>query len=101
MAIEIIQKDQGIILPVRAQPGAKRNCMVGEHGGALKVAVQAPPEDGKANDAILDLLRRSFGISKQQIELVSGHTSRDKRFLLTGITLEQLQAKITTLLSDA
>lgn len=101
MAIEIIQKDQGIILPVRAQPGAKRNCMVGEHGGALKVAVQAPPEDGKANDAILDLLRRSFGISKQQIELVSGHTSRDKKFLLTGITLEQLQAKITTLLSDA
>ena len=101
MAIEIIQKDQGIILPVRAQPGAKRNCMVGEHGGALKVAVQAPPEDGKANDAILDLLRRSFGISKQQIELVSGHTSRDKRFLLTGITLEQLQAKITALLSDA
>lgn len=101
MAIEIIQKDQGIILPVRAQPGAKRNCMVGEHGGALKVAVQAPPEDGKANDAILDLLRKSFGISKQQIELVSGHTSRDKRFLLTGITLEQLQAKITTLLSDA
>ena len=101
MAIEIIQKDQGIILPVRAQPGAKRNCMVGEHGGALKVAVQAPPEDGKANDAILDLLRRSFGISKQQIELVSGHTSRDKKFLLTGITLEQLQAKITTLLLDA
>jgi len=101
VAIEIIQKDQGIILPVRAQPGAKRNCMVGEHGGALKVAVQAPPEDGKANDAILDLLRKSFGISKQQIELVSGHTSRDKKFLLTGITLEQLQAKITTLLSDA
>jgi len=101
VAIEIIQKDQGIILPVRAQPGAKRNCMVGEHGGALKVAVQAPPEDGKANDAILDLLRRSFGISKQQIELVSGHTSRDKKFLLTGITLEQLQAKITALLSDA
>lgn len=101
MAIEIIQKDQGIILPIRAQPGAKRNCMVGEHGGALKVAVQAPPEDGKANDAILDLLRKSFGISKQQIELVSGHTSRDKKFLLTGITLEQLQAKITTLLSDA
>lgn len=101
MAIEIIQKDQGIILPVRAQPGAKRNCMVGEHGGALKVAIQAPPEDGKANEAITDLLRKSFGISKQQIELVSGHTSRDKRFLLTGITLEQLQAKITTLLSDA
>lgn len=75
--------------------------MVGEHGGALKVAVQAPPEDGKANDAITDLLRKSFGISKQQIELSSGHTSRDKKFLLTGITLEQLQAKITALLSDA
>jgi len=101
VAIEILQKDQGIILPVRAQPGAKRNCVVGGHGGALKVAVQAPPEDGKANDAILDLLRKSFGIGKQQIELVSGHTSRDKKFLLTGITLEQLQAKITALLSDA
>ena len=100
MAIEIIQKDTGLILPVRAQPGAKRNCMVGEHGGALKVAVQAPPEDGKANDAITDLLRKSFGISKQQIELLSGHTSRDKKFLITGITLEQLQAKITALLSD-
>lgn len=101
MAIEIIQKDTGLILPVRAQPGAKRNCVVGEHDGALKVAVQAPPEDGKANDAITDLLRKSFGISKQQMELLSGHTSRDKKFLLTGITLEQLQAKITSLLSDA
>ena len=100
MAIEIAQNDKGVILPIRAQPGARRNAIVGEHGGALKVAVQAPPEDGKANEAITDLLRKSFGISKQQIELLSGHTSRDKKFLLTGITLEQLQAKITASLSD-
>lgn len=101
MAIEIIQKDTGVILPVRAQPGAKRNAIVGEHGGALKVAVQAPPEDGKANEAITNLVRKSFGISKQQMELVSGHTSRDKKFLLTGLTLEQVRVKIAALLAES
>ncbi|TXT33772.1 MAG: hypothetical protein FD138_1796, partial [Planctomycetota bacterium] len=47
---------QGIIVPVKAQPGARRNGVAGEHAGALKVQVTQAPEDGKATDAVLELL---------------------------------------------
>lgn len=101
MSVEIQARDGGLIVPVRAQPGARRNAVVGEHGGALKIAVQAPPEDGKANDAITDLLRKSLGLSRGQITLLSGQTSRDKKFLILGLTREILEAKIATLTGNA
>jgi uncharacterized protein (TIGR00251 family) len=80
----------GCILSVRAQPGARRDAIVGEHGGMLKVAVSAPPDKGRANDAIIAVLAAAFGIKRSQIELVSGATSRQKQFLLRGVTREQL-----------
>ena len=86
----------GTILPVRAQPGARRNEIHGIQDGMLKVCVTQSPEKGKANKAIVELLCKSLGLKKSQIELLSGETSRQKRFLVRGITLEELsqQAKI-------
>ena len=84
----------GLILPVRAQPGARRNEIRGVQDGALKVCVTASPEKGKANKALVELLAKSLGLKKSQIELISGQTSHQKRFLLRGATREGLLARL-------
>ena len=87
------QNSNGIILSVHAQPGAKKNEIRGPQADALKVCVCAAPEKGKANSAIIELLAKSLGLKKSQIEILSGETSRKKRFLITDITLDELTRK--------
>jgi uncharacterized protein (TIGR00251 family) len=88
----------GLVLPIRVQPGAKKNSIHGVHDGALKVSVQAAPEDGKANDAIMELLKKTLGIKRNQIEILSGQTSRNKKILIRELKLEELAQKIRTLI---
>jgi len=93
--IDIATHPDGCILPVRAQPGARKNAIVGEHGSALKVAVTAPPDRGKANKALVELLSEVLGLKRSQIELIGGLTSHDKRFLIRGLTRAELLARVT------
>jgi uncharacterized protein (TIGR00251 family) len=86
----------GATVAVRGQPNARKPGVVGEQAGALKVAVTAPPEDGRANAAILDVLKDWLGVKPSQLELVSGETSRNKVVLVRGVTAEQLVAVIAT-----
>jgi uncharacterized protein len=80
----------GVTLAVRAQPGAKKTTVVGIYvEGAtsqLKIAVQAPPIEGRANEALIKFLAELFNISKSSVELISGELSRSKVFLLRGVT---------------
>lgn len=92
--IEVTDHAEGLVIGVRAQPNAKRAGVVGERNGALKVAVTAPPEGGRANEALVEVLREVLGVKRSQVELVSGPTSRDKKFLVRGLTREQLLAKL-------
>lgn len=87
-------RDAGVILPVRAQPGAKKNALTGEHAGQLKVSVTQAPEKGKANAAILEVLADALNLKRSQIAMISGETSSQKKFLVTGITVEELQSRI-------
>lgn len=64
---------------LRAQPGAAKSRLVGLHGERLKVALQAPPVDGKANDELLRLLAELFGVPRARLQLAAGQASRDKR----------------------
>jgi uncharacterized protein len=96
--IAITEHPEGCVLPVRAQPGARKNAVVGEHGGALKVAVTAPPEDGRANDALVELLRKSLGLKRSQVQLIAGQTSREKKFLVRGVSRDELTTIISQLL---
>ena len=82
------------MLSVRAQPGTRKAGVVGEQAGALKVAVTAPPEDGRANQALTELLRDWLGLKRSQVELAGGATSRNKQFLIRGLSAEVLRALI-------
>jgi uncharacterized protein (TIGR00251 family) len=94
------QNSRGVVLLVRAHPGARRNAILGVREGALRIAVTAAPEKGKANQAIIALLSKTLGISKSKIELVSGETSPNKRMLVTGMQLDQLRQALETIVAD-
>ena len=74
-----------VIVTIHAQPSAKSAGVAGPHGDALKVRVSAPPVDGKANQALAEFLARSLGIPPSQVSLLSGDSSRRKRFRLEGV----------------
>ena len=69
---------RSVRLRLRVSAGASRRRVVGVHGGALKLSVQAPPERGKANRAVLSLVAEAFGLAASDVELVAGETSPDK-----------------------
>ncbi|HXG11269.1 MAG TPA: DUF167 domain-containing protein [Gemmataceae bacterium] len=95
--ILITEHAEGLVLPVRAQPRARRAGILGEQNGALKVAVTAPPEDGRANQALAEVLREALRVKRSQVELLSGATSRDKRFLIRGLPRAELEARLAVL----
>jgi uncharacterized protein (TIGR00251 family) len=92
--LELKCHSAGVIVVVKAQPGAKRNAILGEHAGMLKVAVTAPPEKGRANEAIAGLLAERLGCSKNSVTLISGGTSRQKTFLLEGASVERARRSL-------
>jgi uncharacterized protein (TIGR00251 family) len=98
--IAILPHAQGAILHVVAHPGAKRNAILGERAGALRVAVTAPPEKGKANAAIPSVLAEHLGCKPAQIALLSGASSRQKRFLITGVTADELRQRLSVMTND-
>ena len=99
MAVQIAAHSEGATLAVRAQPNAKKNAVIGEHGSALKVAVTAPPEDGRANEALTEVLRDWLGLKRSQVELASGKSNRNKTFVIRGLKPEALTALVTSKLA--
>ena len=85
--------ESGVTLAVRAQPGAKKTAICGIYGegttAQLKIAVQAPPVEGRANEAVIEFLGDTFGLPKSSVILVAGGLSRSKVFLLRGISMAQ------------
>lgn len=98
--IALITHRDGLLLPVRAKPGARVDELVDIHGGALRVRVTAAPEAGKANEAIARLLADSLHLRTSQVALHSGATSRHKRFLVTDVTAEDLLSRIAGVLES-
>lgn len=92
----------GVTLAVRAQPGAKKTAIAGIYGeGAsaqLKIAVQAPPVEGRANSAAIAYLAEVFGLPQSSVQLMSGELSRSKVFLLKGVSVEKAEAVVRVIL---
>jgi len=95
LSLQLEPHSDGVILPVRAHAGARRNALKGIHAGALQVMVTQAPEKGKANKAILELLAETLGLRKNQLELLAGETSSQKKFLVREITAEELAQRIS------
>lgn len=98
--IELTDHAEGVILPVRAQPGARKTGIIGEHAGMLKVAVTAPPEDGRANKALTETLCELLQLKRSQVELLSGEASRQKKYLIRGLTRTELTNRIASRLAS-
>lgn len=80
----------GVVIQVHATPRASINRIQGLHGEAIKIRLQAPPVDGKANETLIGFLAETLGIPPRQITLLSGQSSRQKRLSLQGITARQV-----------
>ncbi len=98
--IDLTAHPRGVILPVRAHAGARKNGILGEHNGMLRVAVTAAPDKGKANKPIVGVLSDVLETPKSSIELMAGDTSPQKRFLIVGADAKQLQKLIEQLIAD-
>ena len=89
--IKLVETPDGVILPVWAQPRAKKDRIVGEFNGCLKVAVTAPPEGGRANEAIAEVLAEALGLRTSAVQVVGGLTSRQKQVLVKGVKRETVE----------
>ena len=92
--IEIEQTSEGLVIQVKALPGSRKNAVRGEQAGALKVSVTQIPEKGKANKAVQEQLAQRLGLRKSQVQLISGETNPLKRFLITGVTVDELRERV-------
>lgn len=90
----LIVADDGVLLTVHVQPGARQTAAAGVHGDALKIRLQAPPVDGKANAALLDYLAAILCVSLRQLTLVAGQTSRRKRVRISDIAPDAVIAAL-------
>jgi uncharacterized protein (TIGR00251 family) len=77
-AVHIRTSDRGIRIRLRVKAGGRRDRLIGAHGGALKLEVNAMPERGKANTAVIRLLAELFGVTRSAVAILSGTTSKDK-----------------------
>jgi uncharacterized protein (TIGR00251 family) len=89
-----VRSDGVVVLRLRVQPGARRTAVVGRHGDALKVAVQAPPDQGKANEAVLRLVADVLGVARADVELVGGGANRAKRVAVHGPTADEVRSAL-------
>jgi len=82
----VLPSDEGALLQVKVVPGAKKTAFAGIVADRLKIRLQAPPVEGKANRELLRFLAAELGMKKNRLSLAAGEKSRDKAVLLSGIS---------------
>ena len=92
--VAITENAEGATFAVRVHPGARRTGIKGEHDGALKLELQTPPVDGRANEALVEFVAKWLGVAKGAVTIVSGEHARSKRVRVAGMTAERVREKI-------
>jgi uncharacterized protein (TIGR00251 family) len=92
--VKLNETAAGVTFTVRVQPRARRNAIVGELGDALKVALRAPPVDGKANEACIEFFAKALNLPRSSVMIASGQTSRTKIIRVTGITAAEFEKRL-------
>lgn len=86
----------GVVVPVRVIPRSSRNCIAGAVEGELRLRVTAAPVEGAANAAVIAVLAKQLGIAKSRVRIIAGETSRRKRVLVSGLSVEQIREATAT-----
>ena len=92
--INCSQKAGSVTFKVQVVPRASRSEIAGEHGGALRVRIAAPPVEGAANEELVRLLARALGVPRRAITITGGHTSKLKVIRGEGVSPEALAALV-------
>ena len=85
----------GVEITLYVQPGAKKSEVAGEHDGALKLRINAPPVEGKANAAVIAFVAERCGVAKNRVALIAGELNRHKRVAVQGVTLAFVQKQLS------
>lgn len=91
-------KDGRVLLNVHVQPKASRNSVKGVHDNGVKLAITAPPVDGKANAAVIDFLASLLGVKKRELEICRGLHSRKKGVLVEGLEEDEIRSRILSVI---
>jgi len=89
------EREGAVILPVRVQPRASKDEIAGEMNGALRVRLQAPAVENRANEALVDFLAQLLKTPKSAVRILSGERSRSKRIEIRGVTKQQILGLMT------
>lgn len=92
--IDVRETATGASLAVRLQPRAKKSAILGELDGALKLAVTAPPIEGRANEACIRFLAELLNVARSSVTIAAGASSRNKVVRIEGLTAEQVRARL-------
>jgi len=86
------KEESEVTIEVQVQPKSSRDEIFGLQNGRFKVKVTAPPEDGKANERLIELIAIALGVSKSRIKIVRGETSRIKILKIKGVDRDKLDS---------
>ena len=90
----IVAAADGVRIRILVVPGASRDEVVGVHGDALRVKVSAPPEKGRANAAVVELLARALGVRHGDVAIASGHGGRRKVAVVRALTADTVRLRL-------
>jgi hypothetical protein len=94
VSLNISEQNNGITVAVRVIPRASKSEIVGEHDGSLKIRICSPPVDGAANAEVIRLFAKHFGVSKSEVSIVSGETSKNKRIRIENLSVSKFEELI-------
>jgi uncharacterized protein len=92
--IPVQESKGGVTFAVKVQPRARRNAITGALGDALKVALTAPPVEGRANEACIEFFAKLLKVPRSSITIASGHTGRRKIICVTGLRVEEIRTRL-------
>jgi len=92
--VAIQNSPAGVTFAVKVHPRAKKNAITGEVGDALKLALTAPPVDGKANDACIDFFAKLLNLPRSSVTIAAGQTSRNKVIRVAGLSAEEVRRRL-------
>jgi len=92
--IELKESSAGTTFAVKVHPRAKKNAVTGQAGDALKVALTAPPVDGKANAACIEFFAKLLNVPRSSVTIAAGQTSRNKVIRVVGLTAQQVRDRL-------